>query len=394
MHGARHFDRAARGVGTLIVLLALGCGEASDGAADTHDGQADIPDIVGLDAAPTPVEAQDEAALTALLAWRQASSNLSATAWPTLQAWPGFALHAVPMYVVAIDVKGKPRRGYLIGGTLPNDAVAAAAPFEGVARWDAGVEDVWIGLEAASEFDVAGASRLLVGIRDGDGVREDDAPDLAFAERVVDAYMTRLREVEAGWAAVQACGQADYPRVAEAIALLFLEAAVLDEALAATGKAEREGFLHDWASIRAAAVDASNLVGQRFRHYDNTVASARFAMLRVVAAAELAGMDWIRAQHAAALGLPYATTPTEFDDWMFENADLGAAALEVAAWVSIDVQKTYEQADTVHSALLAHFGGADPKRVAAAKTRHPFADYQARAAIIAALPTSDFGFEP
>lgn len=411
---------AATWLARLLVLVAStacsGAGSDDGAAADTQAAtDAQNQDAAGADASGTDVasgsntatgsdaadaaedsaiDPQDAAALALLQQLRGASESLATLPWPATAAWPAFALHQAPIFAFAVDVKGTPKRGYRLGGTMPADALPGPGAMPSVWRWDAGVSGVWVGLDGASDLEIAGQSLLVVRLP---GPTDPSGPqaDAAFGQRLVATYMTRLRELEAGWVAVQACGQGFYPRISEGIALLHLEAAVLSEALTVTEDAGRKELLRDWVAVHAAALATSSLLGQRYRHYDNTFASEAFSAVRVLAHAQGEGdvAARIRAAHQAALTVPGSVAIDGFDDAMFENGDVAAAALELAASVGIDAAAEYEASETIHAVLQKALGPVEPARVEQAKARHPWSDFLARAETIAALPAGS-PFDP
>lgn len=340
----------------------------------------------------TALDPADSAVLARVLAVRAGSQALATAAWPQVAAWPGYALHNSPIYLVIRDEAGAPRRGYLIGsGEPPTGAkVLQSKGFGGVARWDGGLKELWDGIEGAAAIEVGGIAAIVLGV----GPVEAKAPGVALDLRLGALAMVRLREVDAPWRMVLACGQPGYPRVAEAIALLLLECAVLDEALLASDHATRQQRLVEWAAVRSAAFAASQLVGQRFRHYDNTFAAERFAALRVAYAGAADPAAAIVAAHRAALALP-ATVPIDgFDALMANNGDIAAAALEVSTRAGLDPAADYAAAKTVLDTIVAAWGVAPASALTAAQARHPWASFQARAALIAALPEITPGLGP
>ena len=402
----------------LLVLALVGCQESATDAASSDATQAVADDAVVGDALASDAHAGDAQAgdaagndgtagdwqgialayptygkaLGLLLQARAGSLASTAKAWPGDDAiWPQYQLHKVPILLVILDGKLKPMRGYLLGApTATADAVlvdpATLPPgsAEPVLRHDAGVTKIGAAEEIIIDHDLNGLSVLVVTYapaRDSDAVR--------WIHRLGQGYMLRLREIEAKWNAVQACGQVRYPRDLDAIALLFLECAVLAEAYATDDGTKAAGYLQEWAAIRAAAIEATAAVGARIRHYDNQFGSEQFTAGRLVVAAGLQDRAWLDADYLARLGAPAAVTVTAFDDEMADNGTLGAVSMEIASRLGWDIEPTLRSADVVYAVVATKLGASTPQMVEAAKARHDWAGFLARAADIMALPLED-----
>ena len=372
-----------------------GAGASADGddggdeGSTTHLGADGGGDAGGNPALAFPTDAK---ALTLLLQARAGSAAMASKPWPGPDAiWPGYGLHKVPMVLAILDGKLKPIRGYLIGvGVAPAGAVALdpkALPTqaaEPVYRHDTGVAKVGAAEEIIIDHDLAGTSVLVVTYspaRDSDPVR--------WIRRLGQGYMLRLREIEALWSTVQACGQVRYPRNLDAIALLFLECAVLAEAYNADDPAKASTYLREWAAIRAAAIDATPAVGLRIRHYDNQFGSEQFTAGRLAVAAGLQDHAALDADYLARLAAPAAVTVTSFDDEMADNGTLGAVSMEIASRLGWDIEPTLRAADVVYALVAAKRGATAPEMVQSAKDRHDWAGFLARAAEVMALPLDD-----
>ncbi len=384
-----------------VETSADGADAASVTAGDANDAASDVGsnDDVGGDAATDATDAgvalaypTDGKALGLLLQARAGALASTSKPWPGPDAiWPGYGLHKVPILLAILDSKLKPIRGYLLGGPttpegaqLVDPATLPVASSEPVLRHDAGVAKIGAAEEIIIDHDLGGVSVLVVTwspARDSDPVR--------WIRRLGQGYMLRLREIEAKWSAVQACGQVRYPRDLDAIALLFLECAVLAEAYAAKDAAAASTFLQEWAAIRAAAIDKTAAVGARIRHYDNQFGSEQFTAGRLAVAAGLHDHAALDADYLARLAAPAAVTVTAFDDEMADNGTLGAVSMEIASRLGWDIEPTLRTADVVYALVAAKLGATTPQMVEAAKARHDWAGFLARAAAVMALPIDD-----
>ena len=217
----------------LAVLLVCACAEPAPNQPAAKSGQdgasadAQAADVVGSEA----LVAEDEPALRLLVKARAASEAASLATWPTSAEaiWPGFALHKVPTALVILNVKGMARRAYLFGFDGPlvgAESVVLSGVTEPIWRYDDATAEMGPGETVIAERQVADTSVLVV-----TWSANRDTDDTVWIELLGRGYMKRLRDMEAGWTGVQACGQTVYPRFEEAIALFLVECAVLAEAL-------------------------------------------------------------------------------------------------------------------------------------------------------------------
>ncbi len=392
----------ARGAATLaatFAILLVGCGvDATTAGADVSEdsgagqdaggtaGDADgAGDAARLDTdASGPLVIDDLPALKLLIAARAGAEAAAKTAWPSAPqaVWPGFSLHKVPTLLVILSSKGMPIRAYLLGATTPPTG-ATAFDVGGVSclRYDAGAAGMGPGETVIPDQLVAAKSTLVV---TWSAVRDTDST--AWIETLGGGYMTRLREVEAQWLPVQACGQSLYPRFELAIALVQLEAAVLTDALNAQTPAAIQSALHEWAAARAAGIAVTNFVGQRARHYDNLFGSTQFVAGRLsVASGQRTAAGWLttlKTQLAEPAKIPIA----DFDALLLDSGILSAAAIEAASRAGWDVEPAFHAGNNVRTVVVAKLGEAPAQALAAAKAKHDWAGFVARAKLIMALP--------
>ncbi|MSP93196.1 MAG: hypothetical protein EXR79_15580 [Myxococcales bacterium] len=363
-------------------------GPATDTAAATEAGSLDA----AADAFPASASAQavDLAAIVLVAKLRTASNAAAQAKWPgpAPAIWPGWALHKLPLYLVAVDAKQKPVRGFLVGvAPLPAGAVAVpaqasvAVPAElTVARWDAGLKDIGPG-EEMSPLVTAGGIDLLLATYTAERL----ADAALWATGLGRAAMLRLH-ADAAWQQVQGCGQNSYPRYEEAIALQLLECAVLQEAVQAADSAGAEARLREWYAVRRRAIEVTVLVAKRWRHYDVQFGTATYAGQRLIAAAGLRTPAQHVAAHVAALQVLLDAKPTEFDSVSLGYSAPGAAALEVATRLGWEVEPAYRATDAVYHVLPAKLGEPPASLVDVAKGRHPWAKFAATAADVMKVP--------
>ena len=342
-------------------------------------------DAARLDAdASGPLVAEDLPALKLLIAARAGAEIAATTTWPsTAEAvWPGYSLHKVATLLVILSTKGMPIRAYLLGATTPPQG-ATAFDVGGVSclRYDAGAAGMGPGETVIPDQIVADQSTLVVtwsAFRDTDNT--------VWVESLGSGYMTRLREIEAKWLPVQACGQSLYPRFELAIALVQLEAAILTDALNAKTPAAMKTALHEWAAARAAGIVVTNFVGQRARHYDNLFGSTQFVAGRLsVASGQRTAAAWLTALKSE-LARPATIPIADFDALLLDSGILSAAAIEAASRAGWDVEPAFHAGDNVHTVVVAKLGQAPAQALADAKARHDWAGFVARAKLIMALP--------
>ena len=245
----------------LLGLTSAACTEPArgSGTADSAGTSADGADGAGSSFEDASADGRsgdrvappdDVKALLWLDLSRKGSNQAASATWPGAQSaiWPGYALHKVPTYLVILGDKLKPVRGYLVGWPVPPlGATAVTLPgLKDLAwRYDAGFIDIGAGERVIFDHEVAGTSALVVTYS-----ASRDQSDLEWIDRLGEQYMTRLRLVEAVWQPVAGCGQNKYPRFEHAIALLFLECAVLAEAYAAKDPATAEQHMREWSAVR------------------------------------------------------------------------------------------------------------------------------------------------
>lgn len=388
---------AAAVVAALIVAMLIG---SCSSAAPTADSEVALSDAVATDAAADfdagqdatafgAMEAEDERALRLLLIARAGSAASSAAQWPSnpLAVWPGFALHQAPTMLVMLSAKGMPSRAYLFGVAPPPagaQAVTLAGVAESIWRYDAGKADLGPGETVIPEHTVDGRALFVA---TWSPYRDTD--DLAWIEVLARGYMVRLREIEAAWSGVQACGQTIYPRFVEAIALVQLECATLSDALAATDADDVSARLHEWAAARAAGIAVSNFVGLRTRHYDNLFGSERFVAGRLsVAAGQRSAAQWTTTLRDW-LALPTTAPVEQFDTLLMEAGEISAAAMEAASRVGWDVEPSFSSGNNAYQVVVDKLGVPPASALAAAKGRHDWAGLLKRAEAVMALPKGD-----
>ena len=361
-----------------------------DTVAGTHDAGT-VPDATsagdtsavhdtGID--PALADSADLAALALVGKLRTASLVAAQAPWPgpAPVIWPGWALHKVPLYLVAVDAKQKPVRGFLVGvAPLPAGALAVPGHPDAV-RWDAGLKDVGPG-EIASPQITAGGLDLVLATYTAPRL----ADPVAWATAVGRVAMLRLH-ADAGWQQVQGCGQNSYPRYEEAIALQLLECAVMQEAVLAPDTATTEARLREWYALRRRAIEVTVLVAKRWRHYDVQFGTSTYAAQRLVTGAGLRAGAQHGAAHVAALQLLLDATPAEFDSVSLGYSAPGAAVLEIATRLGWDVEPAYRTTDAVYHVLPAKLGEPPAALVDVAKGRHPWAKFAATAAGLMKVP--------
>ena len=371
-----------------VALLTVACAEPDpkqSAAADTLQGgnkDAKAADVAGSDA----FLAEDEPGLRLLAKARSASGTASQAPWPTSAEaiWPGFALHNAPTALVILNAKGMARRAYLFGFDSP-PASAQAVVLSGVAepiwRYDDATAEMGPGETVIAERQVADASALVV-----TWSANRDTDDTIWMESLGRGYMNRLRDMEAGWTGVQACGQTIYPRFEEAIALFLVECAVLSEALQATDVAVTKARLHEWAAARAAAIDVTNFVGLRTRHYDNIFGSERFVAGRLSVAAGLRNAGQWNTVLRDWLALPATVPVPDFDTLLMDNGEVSAAAIEAASGLGWDVEPNFSKGENVYQVVMGQLGSPPSTALDTAKARLDWSGYVKRAKAIMALP--------
>ncbi len=400
-HARRRLAGAAWALAALTVAACASPPSSSSGALDagTADaGTAGADGSAGADAtsAGSALVADDVHPLALVVAARAGSLAQAQATWPTdgEAVWPGFALHGAPTALVVLDAKGMPRRGYLVGvSAQPKGGVAVALPATGLPeslsgplaavpiwRYDAVTADMGPGETVIPSRAVAEADAVVA---TWSPYRDTD--DTRWVETLARGYMVRLRESEASWTGVQACGQTVYPRFAEAIALVQLECAVLAEAVQAADAATAKARLHEWAAARVAGIAVTNFVGQRVRHYDNIFGSERFVAGRLTVAAGLRDTKAWRAALGAWLAKPTTAPVADFDALLLDSGEIAAAAIEAAGLAGWDVEPSFRKGGNVLEVVLQELGDPPAAALAAAKARHPWADYQARAKSVLAL---------
>ncbi|MCO4759881.1 MAG: hypothetical protein KC502_00095 [Myxococcales bacterium] len=365
---------------SLIVLIAL-CqcvsptdGTPSDGGSHLDGGVSDK-----ADTQTQQLVADDHHAIDLLIAARNGAQNQSKAKWPMGQGviWPAFNLHHAPTLLVMLSAKGTAKRAYLFGTAVPKDQQALTRGGQTFFRHDAGVVGLGPGERVIPSRAIADEDAMVV---TWSATRDTD--DVVWVTTLGRGYMTRLREVEANWLPVQACGQSLYPRFAEAIALVQLEGAVLTEALDSPTAKDALVRLQEWAAIRAAAIEVTDLVGQRGRHYDHLFGSAIFAAGRLSVAAGMRSSTKWRATLKAQL-TKIATVPaTEFDSYMLDSGAIGAAVIEVATSAGWDVEPTFRAGLNTFSLAKTKFSSPTPALLEAAKARHDWSGFVDRAAAI------------
>jgi hypothetical protein len=344
---------------------------------------ADLTDAGAADMLGPMLEPLDKAALELEILARNASDQAAKAAWPTPVAiWPNYPLHKVPLYLVAVDAAGKPKRGYVIGfEPLPKDAVALPVDLSPAARWDGGLQEIGQGETFAPEIMVDGRSAVLATFPDAP-IQEPQAWVAGLGEAV-------FGRVRAGWAPIVGCGQTSYPRFAESIALQVLEAAVLAEALTVTDKAAVEIRLKEWSAVRKRSTDVTPLVSKRWRHYDSWFGTSHFAGARLVQAAGLWPAGGYVATLLARLQAFATVQAADFDTFTLANGDPGTASIELATRLGWDVEPAFRDAQTVYDLTIAKWGPQPVALVEAAKKRHDWPAMQKLADEVMAIPGVD-----
>lgn len=371
----------------VVALLCAACaarapGTATDAAAVSDSALADarVTDAAHDATQTATLPTTDHNALL-LLQKARAASALAAQAWPAGSAaiWPKFNLHDRPLYLVALDAKDDAVRGYLVHwpsqpkGAFP---LQDSAIQQGTFRYDAG-------LDADDLFDddplVAGQHALVLtfpalGITD----------QAAWLHDTGVATMQRIQRVDVPWQPVTACGVTTYPREQDAIALLFLECAVLKDAVVATEPKVIEQRLREWYVIRTTYADAVPVLRKRFHHYDNLFGSQEFAAARLLRNAGVLTPAQYVARLQGWLDAPFAAPLGQFDDLMLNNGAIGAVALDLATRLGWDDEPSYRKTGTVYYEVPVHLGGEPTAALLGeAKQRYDWAAFQARAALYA-----------
>jgi hypothetical protein len=316
---------------------------------------------------PDPVDLH---AMTLLLQARAASAKASTSIWPS------YTLGQVPTYLVRVDAKMDAVRGWLLGhatppkGAFPLQAAQVAGQ---VLRYDADL-GLLKGEDWLEDLPIAATSTLVLTY---DENRLNDPQ--AWVAMVGEAEMERVRRVEAKWSVVAGCGQIQFPRVPEAIALLFVDAALLKDAYAEKDHKKAEQLLREWYAVREQAQSVAPTLPKRNRHYDNQYGSNVYTSHRLLVATGLTTEAQLDALYAQKLSEPFTVPIKEFDDTMLANGWLGAAALSVAIRLGWEVEPFYRKTDSVYWALPGILGEPPPSLVEVAKKRYDWAAFQARA---------------
>lgn len=330
-------------------------------------------DTTSFSLEPDPVDLH---AMTLLLQARAAVAPVADS------IWPGYSLGHVPLYLVRMDAKSDAVKGWLIGhegqpaGSHPVQAPAVAGH---VARFDAALDQM-NGEDWVADLTVAATSTLVLTY---DETRLQDPG--AWLEMVGQACMERLRQTEAKWNLVAGCGQFQFPRVQEAIALLFVDVALLRDAYAEQDPKKVEQLLREWYAVRHAAQAAAPTLPARNRHYDNEYGPNVYASHRLLVAAGLLTQAELDALYKAHLSEPFDGALKDFDATMLANGWPGATALTLAIRLGWKVAPIYQVTDSVYWAIPGMLGEPDPALVETAKKRYDWKAFQARADQIMAL---------
>jgi hypothetical protein len=351
---------------------------------EVQDSTSDIADSSAM---PPQLPAVDREALLLLLAWADLPSDHTAA------VWPGLKVLQVPTALVVFDDAGVARRAWLLHWPAPPPGAQALqdpAFSQAIWRYDAAAADAYDETTALADWDIAGTSALLVPVSAA-WLKGGPRPGGPWSQLVGAAAMSRWRQVEGQWPAVAPCGQPFYPRDELAIALLFLECAVLSEALDSAAPDQMAQRLAEWQAIRSLYTGASAALMARVRHYDAVFAPDWYAGRRLALMAGQRSPAQVEAEYRAALARPMQVAPGDFDAVVSSFGAPGAAALELArrlGWPAVDA---YAKGGSVATELESWVGPPAPGLVDQAIARHPWRSMRARAQKIMAIPV---GFLP
>lgn len=358
----------------------------ADAAADTARGASakptDTTSETADSTAPAGVPALDRQALLLLQGWAELPTDHTAS------VWPGLKVLQAPTALVVFDADHVARRGWLLHwpapppGAVAVDDPAFSSP---IWRYDAVAADAFDPTTALADWEVAGTSALLLPVSAAwlaGGAR----PGGPWSQLVGAAAMDRWRQVEGQWPAVAPCGQPFYPRDEQAIALLFLECAVLTEALDAVDPALAAQRLAEWHAIRTLYTQASAALMARVLHYDAAFAPAWYAGRRLAIATGQRSEAAVAAEYRAALARPLQVAAADFDAVVSSFGVPGAAALEVARRLGWPAAGVYAAGGSVWTELPSWAGAAPADAVDQAVARHPWRTMRAQAQKVMALP--------
>ncbi len=367
--------------GLLPVLLAcalVGCGEDNSDSAtspggDTaagdigdiggiggHDGAATNDDAAANDDAVTAFtpDATDKAIVAAL---DKVHEGLAKT-----PLWAGFPLPNAPLYLARRSIKGTPRHGLLLHiAKLPKDPNAVQIGGHLVHPDDTGLKVLGTTLATVPYAKHGSHMTTFAAYSDLDVDRLAD-----WVGEVAAASFTRMREVEATWAAVEGCGLAKYPRNKELISLTLLEEALLGEIVLAPA-ADLPARATELVAVRAARLALDPYVARIDSDGENRFGTPEFARTWLPVLAGLRTDKDARDKLVAAKKLAMTTPLDELDNHlMWVRPPITAAiTIDMARRLGWDVRKTFEAGEATHAvAILKH--AVNPALVDTVKARH------------------------
>lgn len=368
---------------TALVLgsaLWVGCGGPVGGTASNGDGAQNADAMATADTAGVAADvagpAMDQLDRQALLAIAEVR-GLIAQYGP--KVWPGFAVAHVPVYLVVRDAKQKSLRGYLIApGVAPTGAAVALPELAtAVYREDHKIKLIDYWESYVTDADIYGNSSLIIAA----DAAQLAAPD-TFRQLLVTAYFERYRLLEDKWDPVGPCSDILYAKIPEVIALLFLENALLHEAILSDDAKIIQSRLQEWYLARTAAVALYSMIDMKTRYRELNAGTGVYVANRLQLAAGVGAEPALFANYAQQLDLAVAAPIADFHSVEFGAGWTGAVLLELSRKLKWDVAPYFHKAKTMADIVPLLLGEPKPDALAAAKARYDWAYFLKRGADI------------
>lgn len=300
--------------------------------------------------------------------------------------WPGFRLHEKPLYLIYRNAKAKGVRGFLLGfakvpaGALPVTA-AELGPLASlgvpVYRYDVAVNLLSVGWTADGYTQIAGEIAVVAAYTDA-----SKADDKAWARDLFTAYFQRLRMMDAEWKPVIGCGDPNkWSAHPEAATLMFVEAALVRDALAATDLALAKTLVLEFQAVRAWAMGLDPMVARIFNDAENDPGAEFFVVRNALIAAGFLTPAEVAAHDQAELAKAFLLPMAEFPDFInfYRGGETGAALLQLALRFGWTVEPTYRAGESFVHLIETHLGPSPPGALESAKKRYDYKAFEAKA---------------
>lgn len=360
-----------------LALLALASGCASQPPGDSTSNQEDA--VGAADGATTPdilqntLDPLDRQALLAIADVRK----LVAQHGP--KVWPGFAVAHVPVYLVVRDAKQKSLRAYLIAPAVAPTGAALDLPELATAlyREDHKMKLIDYWEYYVTDADIYGNSALVIAA----DAAQMAAPDV-FRQLLVTAYFERYRQLEDKWDPVGPCSDIQYAKIPEAIALLFLENALLHDAILSDDPKLIESRLQEWHLARTAAVALYSMIDMKTRYRELNSGTGIYVANRLQIAAGVGSEAGLFETYAKQLDFAVAAPIPDFNTVEFGEGWTGAVLLELSRKLKWDVAPYFHKAKTMADIVPLLLGAPAADALSAAKARYDWAYFLKRSADI------------